>query len=105
MSTQIKFSHNWKLATITKTGTCKVTGELYSVTAPMALWDRWVGEGELIQNVFPDMSADDREFLMTGTTPAEWDKLTGEENLPDEDEGSKYADLAGRQSYDEEDAF
>jgi hypothetical protein len=27
---------------------------------------------QLIQDVFPNMTADDREFLMTGITPAEW---------------------------------
>lgn len=26
----------------------------------------------LVQVVFPNMSADDREFLMTGITPSEW---------------------------------
>lgn len=34
--------------------------------------DRWQA-GELIQNVMPHVSADDREFLMTGITPEEWD--------------------------------
>ena len=34
--------------------------------------DRWKA-GELIQNVMPNISADDREFLMTGITPEEWD--------------------------------
>ena len=28
----------------------------------------------LAQDEFPDMSAEDREFLMTGITPAEWNK-------------------------------
>lgn len=34
--------------------------------------DRWRG-GELIQRAMPHLSADDREFLMTGVTPEEWD--------------------------------
>ena len=29
-------------------------------------------EGALIQDVMPDLSADEREFLMTGITPSEW---------------------------------
>ena len=29
--------------------------------------------GVLIQNAMPNISADDREFLMTGITPEEWD--------------------------------
>ena len=40
--------------------------------------DRWTG-GDLIQNVFPDLSADQREFLMTGITPEEWNQNFGEE--------------------------
>lgn len=27
---------------------------------------------ELIQNIFPQLNADDREFLKTGITPEEW---------------------------------
>ena len=30
-------------------------------------------EGMLIQNAMPHLSADEREFLMTGITPSEWD--------------------------------
>jgi len=29
--------------------------------------------GTLIQNAFPRLSADDREFIMTGAVPEEWD--------------------------------
>lgn len=36
--------------------------------------DRWE-EGELIQDVFPSLSNDDREFIMTGITPDEWDSV------------------------------
>jgi len=32
-------------------------------------------EGELIQNVMPNLSPDEREFLMTGITPAEWNEM------------------------------
>lgn len=34
---------------------------------------RWQEDGELIQNVFPFLSADDREFLMTGIMSDSWD--------------------------------
>lgn len=33
----------------------------------------WQGSRQLIQNVFPDLTADEREFLMTGITAEEWD--------------------------------
>jgi hypothetical protein len=36
--------------------------------------------GELIQDAFPQLNSDDREFLMTGCTPEEWEVI-----FPDED--------------------
>jgi len=33
----------------------------------------------LIQNIFPELDAAQREFLMTGSTPEEWDAVFGEE--------------------------
>jgi len=30
---------------------------------------------ELIQNIVPHLSSDEREFLITGITPDEWNKL------------------------------
>ena len=32
---------------------------------------RWE-HGEFVQDVFPNLTADQREFLMTGITPEEW---------------------------------
>jgi len=39
--------------------------------------NRWKN-GELIQNVFPHLSVDEREFLMTGIVGEEWNELTEE---------------------------
>ena len=36
--------------------------------------DHWLG-GALIQDAMPHLDADQREFLMTGITPAEWDSV------------------------------
>lgn len=38
--------------------------------------ERWLG-GELIQNVCPHLSADDREFLISGATKEEWEHFFG----------------------------
>lgn len=38
-----------------------------------------IGHLVKIQEFFPDLSADDREFLLTGTTPEEWDDTFGED--------------------------
>lgn len=35
---------------------------------------------ELIQNIVPNLSMDEREFLMTGITNEEWVNTFGEEN-------------------------
>ena len=37
-------------------------------------------KGELIQNVFTNLSDNEREFLMTGITPEEWDQVFGEKS-------------------------
>lgn len=34
---------------------------------------RYEQGNELIQNVFPDLSPEHREFIMTGITPEEWE--------------------------------
>jgi hypothetical protein len=39
--------------------------------------DRWRA-GELIQTVFPHLSAGDREFIKTGITDEEWDAVFAE---------------------------
>jgi 7,8-dihydro-6-hydroxymethylpterin-pyrophosphokinase len=40
--------------------------------------NRWKN-GELIQNVFPHLSVDEREFLMTGILGEEWNELMEDE--------------------------
>jgi hypothetical protein len=36
--------------------------------------DAWKN-GMLVQSAMPDLSADEREFIMTGITPNEWEKM------------------------------
>ena len=43
----------------------------------IALWM----EGALIQDVMPNLSPDEREFLMTGITPAEWDEAFAQSDV------------------------
>ena len=49
-----------------------------NIDITQAQLDAWV-DGSLIQDVMPDISADEREFIMTGTTPDEWDAMFGED--------------------------
>lgn len=37
---------------------------------------RWA-QGELIQDVMPHLTPDEREFIMTGNTKEDWDKMFG----------------------------
>ncbi len=53
---------------------CTVTGTEYSVSVPNEDVSSW-RSGTLIQNAMPYLNADEREFLISGTTPAEWDAL------------------------------
>lgn len=40
--------------------------------------ERW-NRGELIQNALPYLTIDEREFLMTGITPEEWEETFKDE--------------------------
>ena len=37
----------------------------------------YVESDQCIQDALPHLTAEEREFLMTGITPAEWDELFG----------------------------
>ncbi len=55
-------------------GPCNVTGQIYMATYPKDGIDKWLA-GAFIQDAMPDVNAGDREFLISGTSPAGWDKL------------------------------
>ena len=63
---------------VVKTKTCTVCGEYEVWSLDRQAVEIWQG-GEYIQNAFPDMSAEDRELLISGTHPACWNKLFGED--------------------------
>lgn len=56
------------------------TGKTHTRDIPVTVGQltRWA-QGELIQNVMPHLSDDDREFIMTGVTPEEWEEEFKEE--------------------------
>lgn len=67
-----------------------MTGNESDMVFPMSKQDMVKGladhsAGALIQNVFPLLTADQREFLMTGITPAEWDDAFNEDGEYDDD--------------------
>jgi hypothetical protein len=51
----------------------------------LEMFQVWRSGGGLVQDVFPQLNADQREFLMTGATPEEWARITddcGEDDPP-----------------------
>jgi len=59
---------------ITRTST--LSGHISSMDIDVTLeqvasWE----QGELVQNAMPNLSADEREFIMTGITPTEWNEI------------------------------
>ena len=55
-----------------------ITGELNSMEIDVTLqqindWQR----GALIQDVMPDLTVDEREFMISGMTPEEWTSVFG----------------------------
>lgn len=57
------------------------TGKINSMTLNITEEQikRW-REGEFIQDVMPNLTPDEREFLMTGYTKEDWKAIFGEEN-------------------------
>ena len=62
---------------ITKVST--LTGEEHTLRLPVSQvqMERWE-MGELAQDVFPHLSASQREFIISGITEEEWDHAFGE---------------------------
>ncbi len=60
------------------------SGKLHTMEIPLTqeayefALARW-NAGTLIQNAFPSLNADQREFIKTGITPAEWDATFGDD--------------------------
>jgi hypothetical protein len=53
---------------------CMVCGKTSEMDVSTTGWVRWKG-GWLIQDAFPEMPAELREQLKTGTMPECWDKM------------------------------
>ena len=55
--------------------TSVLTGKVHEMEIPVTEVQlaRWKA-GELIQDVMPNITADQREFIISGITPEEWDE-------------------------------
>lgn len=58
---------------------CCVCGRASSLTVDAAKVARW-RSGEHVQDVWPELPADERELLIAGTHPKCWDELFAEDD-------------------------
>ena len=63
---------------ITKTSILSGKTRTKEINVNQSQIDKWEA-GMLIQDAMPDVSVDEREFIMTGSTPEEWDLYFNEE--------------------------
>lgn len=66
-----------------------IEGKSYSVSVKEDDFAAWHNGAGLIQDVMPGLSADEREFLISGLNPEEFAKIFGEDddwNYPEYDE-------------------
>jgi hypothetical protein len=67
---------------ITISRKCPFTGTINQMDIPLTAeqYDMQIGAwqgGTLIQNAFPTLTADQREFIKTGITPEQWERIFG----------------------------
>lgn len=56
-----------------------LSGKTYTLNIPVTASQLYNWEnGMLIQEAMPNLSKDDREFILSGLTPEEWDTLLNE---------------------------
>ena len=60
----------------------ELSGNIHSRSIPIEMdkFVEWMDEDPVtrpyVQDAFPELDANDREFILTGITPEEWDTLT-----------------------------
>jgi hypothetical protein len=60
---------------ITKTSTLSGSTNTMELDITEEQMFNWKHKGMLIQLAMPNLSPDEREFLISGTTPEDWDKM------------------------------
>jgi hypothetical protein len=58
-------------------GRCAVTGKGYSVVVPLEGAIAYFTKGAHIAEAFPELPREEREFLISGTSPEGWIRLFG----------------------------
>lgn len=74
----VRFLHTIGKALVTKQSPLSKIWHTATLVMTDDQYSNWQG-GELIQIALAHLTAEEREFLMTGITPEEWDEVFGEE--------------------------
>ena len=69
--------------TISLSAPCHMCRQRHTVTGDTPAVKRWMAGESYVQDLFPEMSADDREFLITQTCGVCWNKMMGGEDNDD----------------------
>lgn len=61
---------------------CSISNKRYEVSINQHDWYDYM-HGKLVQNAFPHLNEEQREFIMSGITPHEWNEMfSDDENRP-----------------------
>ena len=60
----------------------QLTGNHNTLELDVTVWqmirfENRIANGEYVQTIFPQLNADEREFIKTGITPKEWEETFG----------------------------
>jgi hypothetical protein len=79
----LNMSHGFKARAVNGnleiSAVCSVTQQPYQVLVPYEGWKKWSDGEAKIQVALPNLSAEEREFVKSGITPAEWRAMLGTE--------------------------
>lgn len=73
------FKYEQKGDQVNITGQCRITHKPYSLTVPYSGFVAYYREGKYIQEAFPDLPKEQREYLVSGFSPEGWAKIFGNE--------------------------
>lgn len=73
------FDHNTADQVVITTRACVVCSETTNIAVDAVKAQQWRSKSAHVQEIWPHVSADHRELAITGTHPACWTALFGEE--------------------------
>lgn len=86
---------------ITRTSMLSNVTRTLDINVTQEQLDAWIVDGVLIQNAMPHLSADEREFMLTGI----WDDDWVEEYYEEEEDDDEEFDIEEDDGYDHEDDY